>query len=163
MVLIEARRRGPETNGLRFTQRAADEDLGHHDVLVLHRVMLADPELAEPQLLGLDDQFKVFIQSFGTRLGRRMKGHDEHAIPDRLPGAGGHEGRSLKVWETRASVTSVRWSVATGQRAACGQRRSLGVSRLIAAASHQIYSGGVRCASRSGAFDKSTDARRRAG
>ena len=65
VVLVEADRRRPHADALRLAQRAGDEDLGHHDVLVLHRVMLADPELAEAQLLGPDDQLQVLVVALG--------------------------------------------------------------------------------------------------
>src|SRR5262245_13903417 len=88
VMLIEAGRGGAETNPLRFPQGAGDEDLGHHDVLVLHRVMLADPELAEAKLLGADDQLQVLVVALPERLRRVMEGHDEHAVLD-LPVAAG--------------------------------------------------------------------------
>src|SRR5262249_50720203 len=58
--------------------------LGHHDVLVLHRVMLADPELREAQLLGADDQLQVLVVALTQRFGRVVERHDEHAVADRL-------------------------------------------------------------------------------
>ena len=74
---------GPRRMRLRLAQGAGDEDLGHHDVLVLHRVMLADPELAEAQLLGPDDQLQVLVVALRQRLGRVVERHDEHAVADR--------------------------------------------------------------------------------
>ena len=71
---LQADRRRPHPDAFRLAQRAGDEDLGHHDVLVLHRVMLADPELAEAQLLGPDDQLQVFVVALRERLGRAWNG-----------------------------------------------------------------------------------------
>ena len=84
VVLVEANRRRPHADAPRLAQRAGDEDLRHHDVLVLHRVMLADPELAESQLLGPDDQLQVLVVALPQRLGRVVEGHDEHAVTDHL-------------------------------------------------------------------------------
>ena len=83
MMLLQADRRRPQADALRLAQGAGDEDLRHHDVLVLHRVMLADPELAEAQLLGPHDQLQVFVVALGRRLGRIVERHDEHAVVDR--------------------------------------------------------------------------------
>ena len=47
VVLVEADRSWPQADAARLAQGAGDEDLGHHDVLVLHRVVLADPELGK--------------------------------------------------------------------------------------------------------------------
>src|SRR5207249_2259793 len=46
--------------------------------------MLADPELAEAQLLRPHDQLQVLVVALGRRLGRRMEWHDEHAVADGL-------------------------------------------------------------------------------
>ena len=80
MMLLNAHRRGSQANPLGVGQGAGDEELGHRDRLVPHRVMLADPKLVEAQFLGPDDQFQVLLQRLGQRLGRRMKRHDEHAM-----------------------------------------------------------------------------------
>ena len=82
MVLIETDRGGAQANRLGFPQRAGDEDLWHHDRLVLHRVMFADPELGESQLLGSNDELEILVERLGGRLRRGMKGHDEHAVPN---------------------------------------------------------------------------------
>ncbi len=84
VVLIETNGGRTQADAARLSQGASDEDLRHHDVLVLHRVMLADPELAEAQLLGLHDQLQVLVVALRRRLGRVVERHDEHAVTDRL-------------------------------------------------------------------------------
>ena len=74
---------GPHPDRFRLAQRAGDEDLGHHDVFVLHRVVLADPELAESELLGPNDELQVLVIALSGRLSGVMKGHDEDAGADR--------------------------------------------------------------------------------
>src|SRR5262249_9146033 len=80
VMLIEADRRWPHPYAARLSQRSADENLRHHDVLVLHRVVFADPEIAEPQLLRANDQLKILVVALSQRLGRIVKRHDEHAV-----------------------------------------------------------------------------------
>src|SRR2546428_82340 len=63
VVLVEADGGRAQADAVRFPQGTADEDLRHHDGLVLHRVMLADPELAEAQLLGADDQLEILAEA----------------------------------------------------------------------------------------------------
>ncbi len=83
VVLLDADGAGAHPDRLRLAQGAGDEDLGHHDVFVLHRVVLADPELAETELLGPDDELQVLVIALGGRLGGVMEGHDEDAGADR--------------------------------------------------------------------------------
>ncbi len=83
VVLLDAHGAGAHPDRLRFAQGAGDEDLGHHDVFVLHRVVLADPELAETKLLGPDDELQVLVIALGGGLGGVMERHDEHAGADR--------------------------------------------------------------------------------
>src|SRR5262245_36762218 len=84
MVLIQARGSGAQTDAPRLSEGAGDEDLRHHDVFILHRVMLADPEFAESQLLGANDQLQVLVVTLAQRLGWVVVRHDEHPILDRL-------------------------------------------------------------------------------
>ena len=83
VVLLDADGGGAHPDRLRLAERAGDEDLGHHDVFVLHRVVLADPELAETELLGPDDELQVLVVALGGGLGGVMEGHDEDAGADR--------------------------------------------------------------------------------
>ena len=82
VVLVEADRGGSQADALGLPEHAADEDLGHDDRLVPHGVVFADPELAETELLGADDQLDVLVETLGQRFARRVKGHDEHAVVD---------------------------------------------------------------------------------
>ena len=80
MVLIETDRSRAHPNPAGLPQGPCDEDLGHHDVLVLHGVMLTDPELAEPEFLGPNDQLQVLVMALGPRLLCGVEGHDENAV-----------------------------------------------------------------------------------
>ena len=47
VMIGQARRSGAEPDGVGHGQGLADEGLGQDDVLVLHGMVLADPELGE--------------------------------------------------------------------------------------------------------------------
>ena len=86
MVLIETDRSRTQPNPAGLPQGPCDEALGHHDVLVFHGVMLTDPELAEPEFVGPDDQFQVLVMALRARLLQRVEGHDENAVVDSVHG-----------------------------------------------------------------------------
>ena len=71
VALLKTDRRRADANRSRLAERSGDECLRHHDVLVLHRVMLADPKLRETELLYANDQFEIFVVAFRQRLVRR--------------------------------------------------------------------------------------------
>ena len=80
VVLVQADGGGPHPDRLGLAQCPADEHLGAHDVLELHRVVFTDPEFREAQLLGQDDQLQVFIETLAQRLVGVVERHDEHAV-----------------------------------------------------------------------------------
>jgi hypothetical protein len=84
VVLVEADGGRPQADAPRLAQGAGDEDLRHHDVFILHRVMLADPEFGKAHLLGADDQLQVLVVALPRRLGRVVIRHDEHPVANRL-------------------------------------------------------------------------------
>ena len=83
-MLGQADRGRTQADIRRLTQRSGDENLGHDDRLVPHRVMLADPELVDPEFVGPDDQLQVLVARLSQRLGRIVKRHDEDTGPNLL-------------------------------------------------------------------------------
>src|SRR5262245_26512860 len=98
MMLIQADGRRSKADARRFAEGPGDEDLGHHDRLILHRMMLADPELLEAELFGTNDQLQVFVVALGERLVRSVKGHDEHAVVDSFHSRGHARGSWREMW-----------------------------------------------------------------
>ncbi len=134
VVLLNAHGARAHPDRLRLAQGAGDEDLGHHDIFVLHRVMLADPELAETELLGSDDELQVLVIALGGGLDGIMERHDEDAGADR--GCGFIQAHGSIPWltgwgESRLPTSSNwRYRIAPGQlsiqplgRRAIGSRR----------------------------------------
>src|SRR5207249_1722243 len=69
VMLVEADGGRTQANAFGLSQSAGNKNLGHDDVLVFHRVMFANPELAEAQLFRPDDKLQVLIVTLGQRLG----------------------------------------------------------------------------------------------
>ena len=78
MVVLQADRRRSDANALRQPEHFRQEDLRHDDVLDARRMVLADPEIVEAQLLALHGQLEVLVDALGQRLGRIVDRHDEH-------------------------------------------------------------------------------------
>ena len=78
VVVLEADRRRSDPDPGGHSQRLADEDLGHDDVLHAGGMMFSHPELGKSQLLASHDQFKVLVEALGQRLIRIVHGHEEH-------------------------------------------------------------------------------------
>ena len=90
MMLVETAGGRPQANRVRHSQCPGDEQLGHHDVFVLHRVVFTHPELSEPEPFAMLHQLEIFVDALGDRLGRGMVRHDEHAVVDVRNGRTGH-------------------------------------------------------------------------
>ena len=79
MVLGNDRDARAETNVLGLWQTIGDEDIVGRNRLPLQGVVLANPALGKPQLVGVDDKLQVFLETLRPRLVRGVQRHHEEA------------------------------------------------------------------------------------
>ena len=120
MVLLKTDGGRTHVHVLGLRHGGGDEELRHGDVLVRHRVVLADPELVEAHLVGADGQLHVLVIALRQGLGGVVKRHDEDSGLDgrhgcssfslgwSFSGAIVHQRRGhCKMWESGSSGCQV--------------------------------------------------------